>query len=280
MTPQNPCPCDCGPFIKLPVCGLDLPSVPVMTGRERVDHDMHIYINGNLESSGDGLSPETAVKSYEDAVLALSRYDGCNTYSAYFHFLSLNDSQAVYPDFTVYHGNYATFNCLYISGESNETTHIGACALQRGVHATISDICVRYIETMGASCILSGKVSFTPGSDKYALIIKYGGNLSFLPQTKLFLNPGTYQGFVYAINANIIFHHVQCYTTGAVTMEYGFIYARYNSTVLVYSTSSFSGCTSVSGKKYYLRGLSYVGVSGVALPGSASGFASGGSVFE
>lgn len=49
--------------------------VPMPVCRERVGQDMHIYIDGNLAESGDGLSPATAVKNYEDAVLALSHYD-------------------------------------------------------------------------------------------------------------------------------------------------------------------------------------------------------------
>ena len=88
MSQNNECGCGHPQLTMLPVHGFGLAvdasglvpaPVPTPTGRERVDHDMHIYVNGNLSASGDGLSPETAVKSYEDAVLALSRYDGCNS---------------------------------------------------------------------------------------------------------------------------------------------------------------------------------------------------------
>ena len=104
MSQNNECGCGHPQLTMLPVHGFGLAvdasglvpaPVPTPTGRERVDHDMHIYVNGNLSASGDGLSPETAVKSYEDAILALSRYDGCNMRVATIHFADLDDPEAV-----------------------------------------------------------------------------------------------------------------------------------------------------------------------------------------
>lgn len=111
---EQHCACDPSNLVMLPVRGFGLavdPSglvpapAPVLTCRERVDRDMHIYINGNLETSGDGLSPETAVKGYADAVLALSRYDGCNTHAAHFHFADLDGEDDAYPDLGVFPHN-------------------------------------------------------------------------------------------------------------------------------------------------------------------------------
>ena len=65
---EQHCACNHPELVMLPVRGFGLavdPSglapapVPALGCRERVDQDMHIYIDGNLSESGDGLSPET-----------------------------------------------------------------------------------------------------------------------------------------------------------------------------------------------------------------------------
>lgn len=146
---------------------------------------MDISINGNLTASGDGLSPESAVKSYEDAVLALSRYDGCNLYNAHFHFADLVDPEATYPAFTMFSSHFSTFSRIDISGESHETTRLGECVVNNGIIVTVSNVCMEHIDSIGSVTELCGQVAFTPGENKYAILSTYGGHFFFAPQTDI-----------------------------------------------------------------------------------------------
>lgn len=281
--------CDHSQFTMLPIRGFGiavdtsgLSPAPASEKlcRERVDHDVDIYINGNLETSGDGLTPATAVKSYRDAVLALSRYDGCNLYDAHFHFADLVDPKAAYPDMTIRRSHYATFAHVYISGESHTTTHCGACTAQVGSEVTISNVCMTYIQALCSSVQITGKIAFDPSDKKYALISKYGGMIAFEDGAEVFFLPGIYYSCFY-INGSSIYNkgNVSFHTTGPVNVENAFIYCRYNSSFHFYSKADFSGCTSVTGKKYHAMGLSCIAASGHILPGTEAGVLQSGSVF-
>ena len=143
---EQHCACNHPELVMLPVRGFGLavdPSGlvpapgPAPVCRERVDQDMHIYINGNLQTSGDGLSPQTAVKSFEDGVLALSRYDGCNLHAAHLHFLPLEDQLASYPDIGIYPGTLRHVHHFSSSGDSHESTRLAGARVSGLSHAFV-----------------------------------------------------------------------------------------------------------------------------------------------
>ena len=287
---EQSCACNHPELVRLPVHGLTLevdtsglvPAPgPTLACRELVDQDMHIYIDGNLSESGDGLSPETAVKSYEDAVLALSRYDGRNTHAAHFHFADLADSDAVYPDLTVHSSNgYSTFRALTIAGVSHQTTMLGKVSVVAGAYVTLTNACVPYILTNGWLNI-DGKVALKPRlSEKAALHANWGGNIRFLAETDLYLHPGQYWAAVYSIcgyisnSAPMKFH-----TLGNIAVDYGFARALGNGTVRLTRTVDFSDCKAVTGRKYYVAEQASVITGGATLPGSLPGVALNGSIY-
>lgn len=282
MSQNNECGCGHPQLTMLPVHGFGLAvdasglvpaPVPTPTGRERVDHDMHIYVNGNLAESGDGLSPETAVKSYEDAILALSRYDGCNMRVATIHFADLDDPEAVYPDMTISTPNYySTFRALTLTGVSHETTMLGKVYTTSGAYCTLTNACVSYIMSTGWLNI-DGKVALKPRlSEKAALHANWGGSIRFLQDSDLYLHQGQYMAAVYSIcgyisnSAPMKFH-----TLGNASMDYGFAHAIGNGIVRLTRTVDFSDCHAVTGRKYYVAEQASVITGGAVLPGSLPG---------
>lgn len=283
---EHQCGCEQITLTELPVHGIKLavdasmlqcqsPPQPALAGRERVDQDMHIHINGNLETSGDGLSPETAVKSFEDAVLALSRYDGCNQYSATFHFADLADAAATYPDISISTPNYyATFSGLTLAGISHETTMLGHVYAKAGAYATLTNACASYILSNGWLNI-DGKVALKPRlAEKAALHANWGGNIRFLPDAEFYFHPGQYMAAVYSIcgyisnSAPMKFH-----TLGKISVDFGFARAVGDGTVRFTRTVDFSGCTAVTGRKYHVAERANVLTGGATLPGSLPGVA-------
>lgn len=290
MSQNTECCCSHPQLTALPVRGLTLSvdaagllpaPAPALSCRERVDQDMHIYINGNLSESGDGLSPETAVKSYEDAVLALSRYDGCNTYCAYFHFADLADPDAVYPDLTLSTSHYyATFRALTLAGVSHETTRLGKVYTTSGAYGTLTDACVSYIMSNGWLNIL-GKVALKPRlAEKAALHANWGGSIRFLQGSDIYFYPGQYMAAVYSIcgyisNAGAMKFH----TLGNIAVDFGFARAVGNGIVRLTGTVDFSDCRTVIGRKYHVVEQASVITGGRDLPGSLPGVALHGGVY-
>lgn len=281
MSQNNECGCGHPQLTMLPVHGFGLAvdasglvpaPVPASTGRERVDHDMHIYVNGNLAESGDGLSPETAVKSYEDAVLALSRYDGCNMRVATIHFADLDDPEAAYPDINVYIHSYATFLALGIMGVSHETTMLGRIYNAEGSRLILKNVCIPYVASVGWLCI-NGKLGFNPGqSGESPLQANWGGHIRFLEGAELFLNPGKYQAVIDSTNGHILIHGpTKFHTLGAVTTEYGFVRARGSASMWIAASVDFSGCSTITGRKYNIVQQACLISGGAVLPGSLPG---------
>lgn len=281
MSQNNECGCGHPQLTMLPVHGFGLAvdasglvpaPVPTPTGRERVDHDMHIYVNGNLSASGDGLSPETAVKSYEDAILALSRYDGCNTYHAYFHFADLAGSEDVYPSIDIYPHSYATFLTLTIAGVSHETTMLGRIYNTTAAHLTLTDACTPFAASLGWLNI-SGKVALKPSLPvPGALQANWGGHIRFLSGSEIFFNPGKYASAVYSANGHMVaLGAVKFHTLGAVDAGEGFVRLFGNACVWLNQEVDFSTCSAVTGRKYNLTEQACLVSAGLALPGSLPG---------
>lgn len=281
MSQNNECGCGHPQLTMLPVHGFGLAvdasglvpaPVPTPTGRERVDHDMHIYVNGNLSASGDGLSPETAVKSYEDAILALSRYDGCNMRVATIHFADLTDTNISYPDINIYIHSYTTFLALGITGVSHETTMLGRIYNSEGTRLTLKNVCIPYVVSVGWLCI-NGKLGFKPGqSGESPLQANWGGHIRFLEGAELFLNPGKYQAVIESTNGHLITPGLtKFHALGAVATEYGFVRVRGNASVWLTECVDFSGCSTITGRKYSLAQQACLVSSGVVLPGSLPG---------
>lgn len=288
MSENNQCACHPSNLVMLPVRGFGLAvdagglaPVPTPTaGRERVDQDMHIHINGNLETSGDGLSPETAVKSFEDAVLALSRYDGCNQYSATFHFADLADPEVTYPDMNVFTHSYATFRALSIDGVSHETTRLGTITLTAGTYATLANISSAGIITNGW-LLISGKIALkpiSPGTSSFQA--NWGGLIRFLADSEVYLYPGKYHSVMYSdcglfsVPGTLKFH-----VLNSIQVQYGFVRARGNACVRLNKSVDFSTCSAVTGQKYNLTEQACLVSAGLTLPGSLLGVAANGSIY-
>ncbi len=286
---EQHCACDPSNLVMLPVRGFGLavdPSglvpapAPVLTCRERVDRDMHIYINGNLETSGDGLSPETAVKGYADAVLALSKYDGCNQHAAHLHFLSLEDTEATYPDFTVFSNTYSTFTSLRISGESYETTHLGVCSFQMGTVIAVSEVSMRSLASLGSHTSISGDVAFKANGESYAMNVNYGGCLYILENVNVYFHAGSCTAYMKITSSMmLLWENSKFHTIGSISASVAFLYVQYNGSITIGNTVDFSGCTSVLGRKYYLMGLSYINSNGTTLPGTQAPMLETGSIY-
>lgn len=286
---EQSCVCNHPELVRLPVHGLALevdtsglvPAPgPALACRERVDQDMHIYIDGNLSESGDGLSPETAVKSYADAVLALSRYDGCNLHAAHLHFLPLEDPDASYSDFTVYTVTYNSFTTLSISGESHETTRLGSCTFYIGTRIAISNICLESLTCLGSYTYISGNMSFKPRNARYIIDLNHGGYLAVLEDANVYFNNCSCLSCIKITRSMAgLAAGSKFYTVGDISVSVAFMYAQYNSTFTMGKTVDFSGCASVTGKRYRLGGLSYLYSNGISLPGNQAPQVETGSVY-
>lgn len=289
MSQSNRCACDPSHLVMLPVRGFGLavdPSglvpapAPTPICRKRVDQDMHIYINGNLSESGDGLTPETAVKSYQDAVLTLSRYDGCNLYGAHLHFLPLEDPEASYQGLTVFPGTYSTFTMLCICGESHETTSLGYCSFHMGTRITVSNVSMMSLTCIGSYTYISENVAFKPDNVSYVINVNYGGCLYIQDNAKIYFHSCSCAACI-KITGSMVFlsNGSRFYTAGNITASVAFLYAQFHGAVSMGNTVDFSGCTSVAGKKYRLLGLSYIHSNGVTLPGNQAPMVENGSLY-
>lgn len=286
---EQHCACNHPELARLPVHGLTLEvdtsglvpaPAPSTACRERVDQDMHIYINGNLRESGDGLSPETAVKSYEDAVLALSRYDGCNQYAAHLHFMSLEDPEASYPDFRVYTVTYNNFITLSIKGESHESTRLGACVFYMGTRITIENLNLKSLNCLGSYVYLMGNVSFNSKDSNYIIEVGHGGFLAVVENAHIYFHGCSCTACITITRSMVsLAEGSKFHALGNITASFAFIYAKYNSSFSMGKTVDFSDCTAVTGKKYRLIGLSYLNSNRVTLPGNQSPMAETGSVY-
>lgn len=286
---EQHCACDPSKLVMLPVRGFGLavdPSGlapapgPATACRERVDQDMHIYIDGNLSESGDGLSPETAVKSYADAVLALSRYDGCNTHAAHFHFADLDGADDAYPDLGVFPHNYATFRTLAIAGVSHETTNLGTCIVHPGCEVYISDACLTCARNFSSFVQLRSSIAFNPRNKKYAIMSQYGGVVSCAADSEIYFHSGTYASCVFVMHS-MFYNSGSCkfHTLGPVSVETGFLCGTRNAAINLNEAVDYTNCTAVSGKKYYANFLSNIYTGGKTLPGSLDGQVYNGSIY-
>lgn len=278
---QNPQTCACDPcsLVMLPVRGFGLavdPSglipAPQLGGRERVDQDMHIYVNGNRDQSGDGLTPETAVKSYEDALLALSRYDGRNTHNASFHFADLEDAEAVYPDMNVFGQSHATFRTLTLTGVSHQSTRLGKISAGPGSYLRVASLSSSFLFSTGWMSVCD-KVAVKPlPPQKAAMQAAWGGNLRFADGAEIFLYPGEYVAAAHAICGGISSAGaLSFHALGDLKMHQGFLVALGNGCVRFATSVDFSDCAAVSGRKYYVIEQACVACPGLTLPGSLPG---------
>ena len=286
---EQHCACNHPELVMLPVRGFGLavdPSGlvpapgPAPVCRERVDQDMHIYINGNLQTSGDGLSPQTAVKSFEDGVLALSRYDGCNLHAAHLHFLPLEDQLASYPDIGIYPGTYATFTTFHLSGDSHESTRLGWCNVYPGCHAFVADVCLTCLRKCSSFVPLRNNVAFKPGEKKYAIMSQYGGAVSLTPESNIYFHAGAYHSCAFVLSS-MLYNVTSCkmHTLGPVSVDTGFLCAVRNAVINLNDTVDYTNCTAVSGMKYYANFLSNICTGGKTLPGSLDGQVYNGSIY-
>ena len=286
---EQHCACNHPELVRLPVHGLTLevdtsglvPAPgPSTACRELVDQDMHIYIDGNLSESGDGLSPETAVKSYADAVLALSRYDGRNTHHAHFHFADLEDQDATYPDITLYAQSYAGFLSLTLAGASYRTTNLGEINVLTGGYAFLTDLCSSYVMCHGWLDIY-GKVALkTRASKKAAFCSYWGGQIRFLAASEVFLYPGKYSAVIFCVcGTALTAGPMNFHALGAIDVETAFVRARGNAAVWFNQGVGFLECAAVSGRKYMLSEQSFLYSNGASLPGSVAGEAKNGSIY-
>ena len=290
MSQDNHCACGHPELVMLPVRGFGLavdPSglvpapAPARSCRERVDQDMHIYVDGNRGESGDGLTPETAVKDVSDAVFALSRYDGCNRHHAYFHLVSLESPDATYPEIAVGLGSYTTFGALHIRGESHETTRLCRFNNQVGSLVSLSNISVAYTQTVASWLAIEGKVALRPTPEQSsAFHATWGGCVRFSEDAEIYLYPGEYMA-VCATSHGMIGsgERVKFRTLGNINLNSGFALALHCGSIQFPASTDFSGCTAVTGRKYYLEKLSCLCLDAGILPGSVAGEAKNGSVY-
>lgn len=287
---QNKCQCGCdhSPLTMLPLgLALDLSAlrpdpVPMPGCRERVDQDMHIYINGNLAESGDGLSPATAVKSYEDAVLALSRYDGCNLHYAFFHFADLEDPAARYPDIDIYRGHYATFSHMNIVGASHETTMLGMCQALTGVGVNVRNVCVSFLCSFGATVNIIDKLAVKPTeSQQWGIMACCSGTTRFWKSVDVYLQLGPYKSALYAYLNGAVYNNdtVRFHAPGDLKMDIAFAISEASSMVRLTNQADFSDCAPVTGRQYWIIDTSCIRTSGLTLPGSQPGVTKSGGVF-
>lgn len=289
---QTHCQCGCehpqltmvpvqGFGLAMDLSGLKPDPTPMPLCRERVDHDMDIYIDGNLTESGDGLTPETAVKSYEDAVAVLSHYDGCNTYHAVFHFADLRDPDAAYPDIRVQHSQYSTFRDMTLRGVSHETTMFHAIIAGVSSNVLVANLCATRITVITGWLAVHEKVAVRPAATRQvAFLSSFGGTICLYTGAEVFVRAGNYtciflstqNGAIYNVGAAVI------HTLGKVDVEQGFVWALATSNVRFSNLVDFSDCATVIGRKYLLNELSSLYLGGLTLPGSLAGVAKSGSV--
>lgn len=289
---QTHCQCGCehpqltmvpvqGFGLAMDLSGLKPDPTPMPLCRERVDHDMDIYIDGNLTESGDGLTPETAVKSYEDAVAVLSHYDGCNTYLAVFHFADLRDPNAAYPDIMVPCSHHSTFRKMVLRGVSHETTMFHSVSAGVSSNVWVVNLCSSLIRSVSGWLEIHEKVAVGPAATrKAAFLSSFGGTICLSTGAEVFVHPGNYtciflstqNGAIYNVGAAAI------HTLGKVDVEQGFVWALATSNVRFSNLVDFSYCASVTGRKYLLNELSSLYRVGLTLPGSLAGLAQSGSV--
>ena len=284
---EQHCACGHPQLARLPVHGLTLEvdtsglaPAPALSCRERVGQDMHVYIDGNRGESGDGLSPETAVKSYEDAVLALSKYDGCNTYNVYFHFADLEDQEATYPDITIYGQSYASFLSLTLTGVSYRTTKLGKIELLAGGYAALTDLCASYVLSHGWLNIY-GKVALKPHASENATFhANWGGNIRFNMGSEIFLYPGKYYGVIHSTCGMVLaVGTMNFHALGAIDVETAFARARGNAVVWFNRGVGFLECAAVAGRKYMLTEQACLYSNGLTLPGSLPGVVQQGGMY-
>lgn len=289
---QTHCQCGCehpqltmvpvqGFGLAMDLSGLKPDPTPMPLCRERVDHDMHLYIDGNLTESGDGLTPETAVKSYEDAVAVLSHYDGCNTYRAVFHFADLRDPNAAYLDIAVPRSHHSTFRNMALRGVSHETTMFGAINGNPSGSISVANLCATRITVTAGWLEVHEKVAVRPAATrKDAFNASFGGTICLYTGAEVFVRAGNYTSLFRSIQNGAIYNvgAAAIHTLGKVDVEQGFVWALATSNVRFSKLADFSDCASVTGRKYLLSELSSLYLGGLTLPGSLAGVAKSGSV--
>ena len=311
MPDNQQCNCNCStgssiPCVCLPLANLCLPNQgcgpdcldrdavqqmidealqnqPACTGcRTKVNDHMHIYINGNLTESGDGLTPETAVRSYDDAVLALARYDGNNLYNAFFHFADLDSLDARYPDMAVRPQHYSTFAYMNIHGNSHETTKFENIRMWVGSYATITNLSCRRIDSAQCCTNIHGKLTIEPRSDDYCIYAWCSAYIALNAEIYITAPSNVTQKAVFyciqssliTLNSNTIIN-----ISGNITVNHGTAYTH--SCGVLSSSATFNLAGTVTGNRYKATSNSCINAGNNAnhFPGTVAGTTATGGVY-
>ncbi len=288
---QN-CNCNCEhgkPTVTLPVSGLSIQvdaealsacqcqgGVPG-EGRIRVTEDLHIYVDGKRAESGDGLTPETAVKTYAEAVRAASRYDGCNEFNLIFNFADSTEGDN-YGDITITAGGYSTFNGFVITGESIAAA-FGAIQVLASAKVTIMNIKLNYIGAEGnTSVTLEGNIVISPLADTHCIHARSGSEIA-LKADIIVLG-----GSCYAVLCGFHCGNTMCYG-GSISVMNGLtctsaFACAYNCGVV--NTSGIPITGTASGRRYIVQRNGVIHVHGKGanyFPGNVGGTADTGGIY-
>lgn len=250
-------------------------------GRIRVTEDLHVYVDGNRGASGDGLTPETAVKSYEDAVKALSLYDGGNTYKAVLHFADLK-ADGEYPEILTSPGHYASFVSLEIHGASHETTKILGIFVRYGSNVLITNVnATRITSENSSTATVTGKI--TVGNKAAAnlnLFLATNSATLSLYETQVYVKTANcYAVFFASISATLYVTDSVTTIIGSLSVESAF--ARVYFGCLYVTNSSFGG--TCIGKRYASPANGVIEVLGKGanvFPGSLAGEVASGGLYR
>lgn len=246
--------------------------------RTRVSEDLHVYVDGKLTEAGNGLSPETAVTSVEEAWAVIGRYDGCNEFNVYLHLADL-EADDRYPDINVFGSSMATFKRLYITGNSYQSTRTGSITVNSGAYVFVMEVQARGVFASNSFVALRRIGVSDPVH--HAIDASWGGVITFSGGGEINIYPGTYNTiFRSAYNG-----HIYCGSSdsklnilGAVTCSNAFAAAYAQGGISLGRGLAITGGSSVSGKKYASDYMAMV-KSQVALPGTQNGTATNGGGF-
>ena len=274
--------------LRLPFCGMGIEvdpeaikdlagcscegGQPQPGGRVRVTEDLHVYVDGNRAESGDGLSPETAAKSYEDAVKIISGYDGCNSYNVTVHFEDLAN-EGYYPNIEVYKSHFSTFVRLTFTGHSYLTTRFTEIYLRDSAVLWITEVRVRVVQIQDGYIRLTGNIAvdehYSGINNNFAVL---GGIMSFVNcNVAIYATQCTYL-FTSTHNGDMRFSNATMVMQNQLTVSGAFALAMLGGLIFIGGNTSFSG--SAIGQKYHstCSGMIYTGTNNQnVFPGTSAG---------
>lgn len=156
-----------------------------------VEGELHIYVNGNREKSGDGLTPADAVATCGDAMGLLEFYDSCNAVGVV-HFASLEAGRE-YPPICLSREKMGNFRKIRLEGESHESTMLSLIEAYSEGNIEVTNLCLRFAHAHHQGrLLLSGAMGLRPNVCTGSLGASFAGDIRLAANTKLHVDSGVY----------------------------------------------------------------------------------------